>query len=45
LLAAAAMMFAVPSILAVGVDDRLLDDVLDPLADFFFLFLSPVKYH
>ena len=26
---------------AVGVDDRLLDDVLEPLPDFFFLFLSP----
>ena len=41
MLTAAAMVCAVPSMAAVGVDDRLLDDVLEPLPDFFFLFLSP----
>lgn len=41
LLTAAAIVFAAPSTLAVGVDERLLDDVLEPLPDFFFLFLSP----
>jgi len=41
LLTAAAIVFAALSIAAVGVDERLLDDVLEPLPDFFFLFLSP----
>ena len=35
------MVLAAPSTAVVGVDDRLLDDVLEPLPDFFFLFLSP----
>ena len=44
LAAAATMLLAVPSRRAVGVEQRLLDDVLEPLLpDFPFFFLAPVK--
>ena len=41
--AAAAMVLAAPSVAIVGVDEPLLEEVLEPLPDFFFLFLSPLQ--
>ena len=41
--AAAAMVLAAPSVAIVGVDERLFEEVLEPLPDFFFFFLSPLQ--
>ena len=41
--AAAAIVLAAPSVAIVGVDERLFEEVLDPLPDFFFFFLSPLQ--
>ena len=37
------MVLAAPSVAIVGVDERLFEEVLEPLPDFFFFFLSPVQ--
>ena len=34
------MVLAAPSVAIVGVDERLFEEVLEPLPDFFFFFLS-----
>ena len=41
--AAVAMVLAAPSVVIVGVDERLFEEVLEPLPDFFFFFLSPLQ--
>ena len=41
--AAAAMVLAAPSVAIVGVDERLFDEVLESLPDFFLFFLSPLQ--
>ena len=41
--AAAAMVLAAPSVAIVGVDERLFDEVLEPLPDFFLFFFSPLQ--
>ena len=42
-IAAAAMVLAAPSVAIVGVDERLFEEVLEPLPDLFFFFLSPLQ--
>ena len=37
------MVLAAPSVAIVRVDEPLLEEVLEPLPDFFFLFLSPLQ--
>ena len=37
------MVLAAPSVAIVGVDERLFEEVLEPLPDFFFFFLSPLQ--
>ena len=37
------MVLAAPSVAIVGVDERLFDEVLEPLPDLFFFFLSPLQ--
>ena len=41
--AAVAMVLTAPSVATVGVDERLFEEVLEPLPDFFFFFLSPLQ--
>ena len=41
--AAVAMVLTAPSVAIVGVDERLFEEVLEPLPDFFFFFLSPLQ--
>ena len=41
--AAAAMVLAALSVEIVGVDERPFEEVLEPLPDLFFLFLSPLQ--
>ena len=37
------MVLAAPSVAIVGVDKRLFEEVLEPLPDLFFFFLSPLQ--
>ena len=41
--AAVSMALAAPSVAIVGVDERLFEEVLEPLPDFFLFFLSPLQ--
>ena len=41
--AAVAMVLTAPSVAIVGVDERLFEEALEPLPDFFFFFLSPLQ--
>ena len=37
------MVLAAPSVAIVGVDERLFEEILEPLPDFFFFFLSALQ--